>query len=148
MLTITSTFLDLGALLIVVGLLSIFFAIAFMLFIGGISASPSTAQPARRAPSVADGRLRVWWRQANFSTFGDSLLSMWLLTLGNIEYLDLLWREGPGRIYEREGSPDAMVQYVVFHWMIVVILMSLFIAVLTAGYEKAKMQVGHPPVNG
>ena len=73
---------------------------------------------------------------------------MWLLTLGNIEYLDLLWREGPGRIYEREGSPDAMVQYVVFHWMIVVILMSLFIAVLTAGYEKAKMQVMHPPVNG
>ena len=113
--TITSTFLDLTALLLVVTLLSIFFAIAFMLFLGQVS--------------------------SNFSNFNDSLLSMWLLTLGNIEYMDLLWRDGPGKIYEREGSPAAMVEYIIYHWMVVVILMSLFIAVLTTGYDKAKKKV-------
>ena len=69
--TITSTFLDLCALIIVISLLLLFFALAFMLFMGHTSVS--------------------------FSTFGDSILSVWLLTLGNIEYLDLLFREGAPR---------------------------------------------------
>ena len=35
----------------------------------------------------------------------------------------------------------AFIFYILYHWLIVVILMSLFIAVLTAGYEKAKHRV-------
>ena len=100
--------------LVVISLLILFFAISFMLFQGHTS--------------------------VNFSTFADSLLSVWLLTLGNIEYLDLLFREGPERIWARAGL-GAFVFYIIYHWLIVVILMSLFIAVLTAGYEKAKHRV-------
>jgi hypothetical protein len=50
-LTVTSTFLDLGSLLIVVALLTIFFAIAFMLFIGQISARTPSPPPPPPAPT-------------------------------------------------------------------------------------------------
>ena len=51
-----------------------------------------------------------------------------------VRYLDLLYREGPNPIYEQTSRP-AFFLFIVYHWLIVLILMSLVIAALTAGCE-------------